>query len=73
MTPKQRAIEDMILIGRRMSNLCYGLCQDEKRVPSPCDRQTMTELYGQWDSCVHVYRKLTQKAQARPLEPRSEK
>jgi hypothetical protein len=58
MTPKQKAIEQLIRVGWRMSNLCCNLRQNEVRVPLQDDRCSMEQLFKEWDEALAHYRNL---------------
>lgn len=63
MTPKQQCIEEMILVGSQMANLCSNFSQTPERAADKHNRETMDSLVRQWDSSLREYRKLTKKKQ----------
>ena len=62
MTPKQTAIEEMVLVGSQMANLCFNISRSPERAAA--SRETMESLRLQWDSALGQYRKLTSKRKA---------
>ena len=62
MTPKQKCIEEMIVVGTKMANVCFNMIQAFDVPPMHHNAQIMDSLYRQWDSSMREYRKLTKKA-----------
>jgi hypothetical protein len=57
MSTKQQAVEEMILVGEQMSNLCCNLGQRPDGPIGNRNAECMRELQRQWDSAVREYRR----------------
>jgi hypothetical protein len=56
MSTKQQAVENMILVGAQMSNLCFNLGQRPDGPVGQRNAECMRELQRQWDSAMREYR-----------------
>jgi hypothetical protein len=64
MSTKQQAVEDMILVGAQMANLCFNLGQRPDGPVGQRNAECMRDLQRQWDSAVREYRKVAKKGRA---------
>ena len=48
--------DEILLIGRQMSNVLYNLGNNHPQLPSVADRSTFRELQQKWDAAVIKYR-----------------